>query len=169
MIDLHYWTTPNGHKITMFLEETGLKYKIFPVNIGKGDQFKPEFLAIAPNNRIPAMVDHEPKGDGKGGNEADDFEPGGNQGIAGGHGDQGAPGGNPNSKNYVGGGHGNGGLQATGGLKGLKILSMPSFTDDFNQNATIIVNARVDANGNVVGWMTKETWEVGSGASNSGS
>src|SRR6476661_7475486 len=62
MIDLHYWTTPNGHKITMFLEETGLKYKIFPVNIGKGDQFKPEFLAIAPNNRIPAMVDHEPKG-----------------------------------------------------------------------------------------------------------
>jgi GSH-dependent disulfide-bond oxidoreductase len=65
MIDLHYWTTPNGHKITMFLEETRLKYKIFPVNIGKGDQFKPEFLAIAPNNRIPAMVDHEPKGGGK--------------------------------------------------------------------------------------------------------
>jgi GST-like protein len=65
MIDLHYWSTPNGHKITMFLEETGLKYKIFPVNIGKGDQFKPEFLAIAPNNRIPAMLDHEPNGGGK--------------------------------------------------------------------------------------------------------
>jgi GSH-dependent disulfide-bond oxidoreductase len=65
MIDLYYWTTPNGHKITMFLEETGLTYKIFPINIGKGDQFKPEFLAIAPNNRIPAMVDHEPKGGGK--------------------------------------------------------------------------------------------------------
>jgi len=65
MIDLYYWTTPNGHKITMFLEEAGLKYKIFPINIGKGDQFKPEFLAIAPNNRIPAMVDHEPKGGGK--------------------------------------------------------------------------------------------------------
>src|SRR5665811_2276639 len=65
MIDLYYWSTPNGHKITMFLEETGLPYKIFPVNIGKGDQFKPEFLAIAPNNRIPAMVDHEPKGGGK--------------------------------------------------------------------------------------------------------
>src|ERR1700709_2455111 len=65
MIDLHYWTTPNGHKITMFLEEAGLAYKIFPVNIGKGDQFKDEFLAIAPNNRIPAMVDHEPKGGGK--------------------------------------------------------------------------------------------------------
>ena len=65
MIDLHYWTTPNGHKITMFLEETGLSYKIFPVNIGKGEQFTPEFLAIAPNNRIPAMVDHVPKGGGK--------------------------------------------------------------------------------------------------------
>jgi len=65
MIDLHYWTTPNGHKITMFLEETGLKYKIFPVNIGKGEQFKADFLAIAPNNRIPALVDHEPKGGGK--------------------------------------------------------------------------------------------------------
>jgi len=65
MIDLYYWTTPNGHKITMFLEEAGLKYKIFPDHIGKGDQFKPEFLAIAPNNRIPAMVDHEPKGGGK--------------------------------------------------------------------------------------------------------
>jgi GST-like protein len=65
MIDLYYWTTPNGHKITMFLEEAGLPYKVFPINIGKGDQFKPEFLAIAPNNRIPAMVDHEPNGGGK--------------------------------------------------------------------------------------------------------
>ncbi len=64
MIDLYYWTTPNGHKITMFLEETGLPYKIIPVNIGKGDQFKPEFLAVSPNNRIPAIVDHEPKGGG---------------------------------------------------------------------------------------------------------
>src|SRR5216117_235330 len=60
MIDLYYWTTPNGHKITIFLEETGLPYKIKPVNIGKGDQFKPEFLAISPNNRIPAIVDHAP-------------------------------------------------------------------------------------------------------------
>lgn len=65
MIDLHYWTTPNGHKITIFLEETGLPYTIFPVNIGKGDQFKPDFLAIAPNNRIPAIVDHAPKDGGK--------------------------------------------------------------------------------------------------------
>jgi GSH-dependent disulfide-bond oxidoreductase len=60
MIDLHYWTTPNGHKITIFLEETGLKYRIVPVNISRGDQFKPEFLAISPNNRMPAIVDHEP-------------------------------------------------------------------------------------------------------------
>jgi GST-like protein len=60
MIELHYWTTPNGHKITMFLEETGLPYRIVPVHIGKGDQFKPEFLAISPNNRIPAIIDDEP-------------------------------------------------------------------------------------------------------------
>jgi GSH-dependent disulfide-bond oxidoreductase len=64
MIELHYWTTPNGHKITMFLEETGLPYRIIPVNIGKGDQFKPEFLKISPNNRIPAIVDNSPKDGG---------------------------------------------------------------------------------------------------------
>ncbi|WP_375505726.1 glutathione binding-like protein [uncultured Nostoc sp.] len=60
MIDLYYWTTPNGHKITIFLEEVGLQYTIIPVNIGAGDQFKPEFLKISPNNRIPAIVDYEP-------------------------------------------------------------------------------------------------------------
>jgi len=60
MIDLYYWTTPNGHKVTIFLEEAGLPYRITPVNISKGEQFKPEFLAIAPNNRIPAMVDLAP-------------------------------------------------------------------------------------------------------------
>jgi len=65
MIDLYYWTTPNGHKITIFLEEAGLAYKIVPVNISQGDQFKPEFLAISPNKRIPAIVDHEPKDGGK--------------------------------------------------------------------------------------------------------
>ena len=64
MIDIHYWTTPNGHKVTVFLEESGLPYRIVPVNISAGDQFKPEFLAIAPNNRIPAIVDHEPKDGG---------------------------------------------------------------------------------------------------------
>ena len=60
MIDLYYWTTPNGHKITMFLEESGLEYAIKPINIGKGEQFTPEFLRIAPNNRIPAIVDQAP-------------------------------------------------------------------------------------------------------------
>ncbi|MDC8758108.1 glutathione binding-like protein [Janthinobacterium fluminis] len=60
MIDLYYWTTPNGHKITLFLEESGIPYRIIPVHIGKGEQFQPEFLAIAPNNRIPAIVDHAP-------------------------------------------------------------------------------------------------------------
>ena len=63
MIDLYYWTTPNGHKITLFLEEVGIPYTIHPVNLGRGDQFKPEFLAISPNNRIPAIVDQDP-GDG---------------------------------------------------------------------------------------------------------
>ena len=60
MIDLYYWPTPNGHKITLFLEEAGLDYKINPVNIGAGDQFKPEFLMISPNNKMPAIVDHAP-------------------------------------------------------------------------------------------------------------
>ncbi|MGU3361748.1 glutathione binding-like protein [Methylobacterium sp. M6A4_1b] len=64
MIDLYYWPTPNGHKVTMFLEEAGLDYTLKPVNIGKGDQFKPDFLAIAPNNRMPAIVDHAPAGGG---------------------------------------------------------------------------------------------------------
>lgn len=60
MIDLYYWTTPNGHKITIFLEEAELPYTVVPINIGKGDQFQPEFLKISPNNRIPAIVDREP-------------------------------------------------------------------------------------------------------------
>jgi GSH-dependent disulfide-bond oxidoreductase len=64
MLDLYYWTTPNGHKITIFLEEAGLPYKIIPVNIGKGEQFKAEFLTVSPNNRIPALVDHAPAGGG---------------------------------------------------------------------------------------------------------
>ena len=60
MIDLHYWPTPNGHKVTLFLEEAGLDYTIHPVNIGKGDQFRPEYLAFSPNNKMPAIVDHAP-------------------------------------------------------------------------------------------------------------
>ncbi|WP_165674341.1 glutathione binding-like protein [Metapseudomonas otitidis] len=65
MIDLYYWTTPNGHKITLFLEETGLPYRIHPINIGKDEQFQPHFLKIAPNNRIPAIVDNEPADGGE--------------------------------------------------------------------------------------------------------
>ena len=65
MIDLHYWPTPNGHKVTIFLEESATPYRLVPINIRTGDQFKPDFLAISPNNRMPAMVDTEPKGGGK--------------------------------------------------------------------------------------------------------
>ena len=64
MIDLYYWTTPNGHKLTIFLEETGLPYTLKPVNINAGEQFDPAFLKISPNNRIPAIVDHTPKDGG---------------------------------------------------------------------------------------------------------
>ena len=64
MIDVHYWPTPNGKKVTILLEECGLEYKIVPVNIGRGDQFADGFLGISPNNRMPAIVDHKPKGGG---------------------------------------------------------------------------------------------------------
>lgn len=64
MIDLHYWPTPNGWKISIALEEMALPYRVVPVDIGAGDQFKPEFLAISPNNRMPALVDHAPEGGG---------------------------------------------------------------------------------------------------------
>ena len=60
MIELFYWPTPNGHKITLFLEEAGVAYKVTQVDISKGDQFAPEFLAISPNNRMPAIIDHAP-------------------------------------------------------------------------------------------------------------
>ena len=73
MIDLYYWPTPNGYKITMFLEETGLEYRIIPVNISAGDQFKPEYLQISPNNRMPAIVDRTPL---DGGNAISIFESG---------------------------------------------------------------------------------------------
>ena len=65
MIDLYYWPTPNGHKVTIFLEEAGLDYAIHPVNISAGDQFKPDFLAISPNNRMPAIVDRAPADGGE--------------------------------------------------------------------------------------------------------
>src|SRR5271167_2948600 len=64
MIDLYYWPTPNGKKVTILLEECGFDYKVLPVNIGRGDQFTDEFLRISPNNRMPAVVDYAPVGGG---------------------------------------------------------------------------------------------------------
>ncbi len=72
MITLHYWPTPNGHKVAIFLEEAGLPYRVAPVNIGRGEQFAPEFLAVSPNNRIPAITD----GEGPGGAPFSLFESG---------------------------------------------------------------------------------------------
>jgi GSH-dependent disulfide-bond oxidoreductase len=72
MLDLYFWTTPNGYKVTIALEELGLPYNVIPINIGKGDQFKPEFLKISPNNKIPALVDPE----GPGGKPISLFESG---------------------------------------------------------------------------------------------
>ena len=65
MFDLHYWPTPNGKKVTILLEECGAPYKIVPVNIGRGDQFTPEFLKMNPNHRMPVLVDHDPAGGGE--------------------------------------------------------------------------------------------------------
>ena len=62
MYEILYWTTPNGHKVTMFMEEAGLDYRITPINIGKGEQFTSDFLKVSPNNRIPALIDHQPDG-----------------------------------------------------------------------------------------------------------
>ncbi|HEY4336201.1 MAG TPA: hypothetical protein VGM89_09895, partial [Puia sp.] len=104
----------------------------------------------APPKPKPKALMHGVNGNGTGGNDADDFKPGGNQGVAGGRGDQGAPGGNPNSNNYTGGGRGNSGVSISRGLSGRGIRSTPSFTDDFNENAKVAVDVHVDAAGNVV-------------------
>ena len=72
MIDVYFWMTPNGYKVTIALEELGMPYNVIPINIGKGDQFKPEFLKVSPNNKIPAIVDH----DGPGGKPIPLFESG---------------------------------------------------------------------------------------------
>ncbi len=80
MIDLYYWPTPNGHKITLFLEEAGLDYRIHPIDISAGDQFKPEFLAFSPNNRMPAIIDSEPA---DGGEPIPVFEFGRDPGVSG--------------------------------------------------------------------------------------
>ena len=97
----------------------------------------------------PKAVFNGVKGEGTGGNDADHFKPGGNEGINGGNGDQGAPGGDPNSKNYNGGGHGNG-IAISRGLQGRKISHTPVFTDEFNENAKVAVDIKVDGAGNVI-------------------
>ena len=109
---------------------------------------QPETLPEKPAPPKPKAVFHGVNGTGNGGNAADDFKPGGNQGIAGGKGDQGAPGGDPNSNNYTGGGHGNG-VSISRGLEGRRVLRAPSFTGDFNENAKVAIDVHVDENGNV--------------------
>ena len=89
-------------------------------------------------------------GTGTGGNEADSYKKGGNEGIAGGTGDQGRPGGDPDSKNYTGGGRGNSGVSISKGLQGRRFTKLPSFEDEFNENAKIAVDIRVDGQGNVI-------------------
>jgi hypothetical protein len=96
----------------------------------------------------PKAVFHGVNGTGKGGNDADTYKPGSNQGIAGGHGDQGRPGGDPDATNYTGGGKGNSGVTLLGGLQG-RTFRMPSFTDDFNENAKVAMDIHVDGSGNV--------------------
>ncbi|MBS1597965.1 MAG: hypothetical protein JST75_07050 [Bacteroidetes bacterium] len=98
----------------------------------------------------PKAVFKGVNGTGTGGNDADNYKPGKNQGIAGGHGDQGQPGGDPNSQNYTGGGHGNSGVSISRGLQGRRITGLPSFSDDFNENAKVAVDIHVDGSGNVI-------------------
>jgi len=132
-------TKPNATKIP---DKDVVKTPARPVK-------KPETTPTPPKPH-PKAVFHGVNGTGTGGNDADDYKPGGNQGIAGGHGDQGAPGGNPNSTNYTGGGRGNSGVAISRGLAGRRISSTPSFTDDFNENAKVAIDIHVDAAGNVV-------------------
>jgi hypothetical protein len=109
-------------------------------------QAEPE--PVKPVVRHPKALMGAVQGTGNGGNGADDFKPGGNQGVAGGRGDQGAPGGDPNSNNYTGGGHGNG-IAISRGLAGRSISNHISFTGDFNENAKVAIDVTVDENGNV--------------------
>ena len=131
-------TKPNATRIPD-KEET--KVRARPVK-------QPETIPTPPKPK-PKAVFHGVNGAGTGGNAADDFKPGGNEGIAGGRGDQGAPGGNPNSTNYTGGGHGNSGVAISSGLAGRHITGTPAFTDDFNENAKVAVEIHIDAAGNV--------------------
>jgi outer membrane biosynthesis protein TonB len=98
----------------------------------------------------PKAVFKGVNGTGTGGNEADSYKKGGNQGIAGGSGDQGRPGGDPDSKNYTGGGRGNSGVSVSRGLQGRNIVRTPSFEDEFNENAKVAIDIRIDASGNVI-------------------
>ena len=98
----------------------------------------------------PKAVMHGVNGTGKGGNDADDYKPGKNEGIAGGNGDQGRPGGDPDAKNYTGGGTGNSGVSISKGLQGRSFRALPSFTDDFNENAKVAVDIHVGPAGNVL-------------------
>ena len=131
-------TKPNATRIP---EKEETKVKARPVK-------QPETLPAPPKPK-PKAVFTGVNGTGTGGNGADDFKPGGSEGIAGGRGDQGAPGGNPSSTNYTGGGHGNSGVVISRGLGGRHIVSTPSFTGDFNENAKVAVTVHVDAAGNV--------------------
>ncbi len=109
---------------------------------------QPQTLPAPPKPRPKALMGGV-KGTGTGGNSADDFKPGGSEGIAGGRGDQGAPGGNPSSTNYTGGGRGNSGVVISRGLGGRHVTSTPAFTDEFNENAKVALDITVDAAGNV--------------------
>ena len=131
-------TKPNATRLP---DKEVVKTKVKPVKV-------PETLPTPPKPR-PKAVFHGVNGTGTGGNEADDYKPGKNQGIAGGKGDQGSPGGNPNSTNYTGGGRGNSGVTISKGLSGRRITGTPAFTDDFNENAKVAVDVHVDGNGNV--------------------
>lgn len=104
----------------------------------------------APAPQKPKAVFKGVNGTGTGGNEADTYKKGGSEGIAGGKGDQGKPGGDPNSKNYEGGGRGNSGVAISKGLQGRHFTSLPSFEDEFNENAKVAVNIRVDESGKVI-------------------
>jgi hypothetical protein len=97
----------------------------------------------------PKAVFKGVSGDGKGGNESDSYKKGGNQGVAGGAGDQGKPGGNPDSKNYEGGGRGTGGVSISRGLQGRRVTGVPAFEDEFNENAKVAMDIRVDESGRV--------------------
>jgi len=111
---------------------------------------RPDPIPAPPKPPHPKATMGKVTSTGTGGNDADDYKPGGSEGIAGGKGDQGAPGGDPNSKNYSGGGgHGNSGVTISRGLGGRHIVRTPIFTDDFNENNKVAIDVHVDENGNV--------------------